>query len=68
MYVRWEHGEAMAFEISDFILLDGAALTTKQMRSKEIIEKVLKGICGLVLGWVFLLFSHSISRILGKMY
>lgn len=68
MYVRRERDEAMAFKISNFILLDGAALTTKQMRSQKIIEKVSKGICGLVLGRVFLLFSHFISQILGKMH
>lgn len=68
MYARQQHDETMAFKISDFILLYGAALTTKQMRSQKIIEKVLKGICGLLLGWGFLLFLHSISQILGEMY
>lgn len=68
MHVRREHDEAMAFKISDFILLGGAALATKQMRSPKIIEKVLKGIYGLIRGWRFLPFSHSNSRILWKMH
>lgn len=36
------YNETMAFKISNFVLLVGAALTTRKMRSQEIIEVILE--------------------------